>query len=91
MILEIALVGKKAMMSIVKNLRVKSIGKNLRFLPFALVGIAAFALNSNPDMHPYLQISIALFEAKLGILVVYLLSKKISKTNSQKCDNTSVN
>ncbi|WP_339375573.1 hypothetical protein [Pseudanabaena sp. UWO311] len=68
------------MISIVKHLRVKPIGKNLRFLPFALVGIAAFALNSNPDMHPYLQISIALLEAKLGILVVYLLSKKISKT-----------
>jgi hypothetical protein len=79
------------MMSVVKNLRVKPIGKNLRFLPFALVGIAAFALNSNPDMHPYLQISLALFEAKLGILVVYLLAKKISNTNSQKCDDTSVN
>jgi hypothetical protein len=51
----------------------------LRFLPFAVVGLAAFALNSHPDMHPYLQISIALFEAKLGILVVYLLAKKIAK------------
>jgi hypothetical protein len=30
-------------------------------------------------MHPYLQISIVLLEAKLGILIVYLLAKKISK------------
>ncbi len=68
------------MISSFKHLSVKPIAKKMRFLPFALVGMAAFALNSNPDMHPYLQISIALLEAKLGILVVYLLSKKISKT-----------
>jgi hypothetical protein len=62
-----------------KHLSVNPIVKKLRLLPFAVVGLAAFALHSNPDMHPYLQISIALFEAKLGILVVYLLAKKISK------------
>jgi hypothetical protein len=67
------------MISDFKNLSVNPIVKNLRFLPFAVVGLAAFALNSHPDMHPYLQISIALFEAKLGILVVYLLAKKIAK------------
>jgi hypothetical protein len=67
------------MISDFKNLSVNPIVKNLRFLPLALVGLAAFALNSHPDMHPYLQISIVLFEAKLGVLVVYLLAKKISK------------
>ncbi len=62
-----------------KNLSVQPIVKNLRFLPLAFVGLAVFALNANPDMHPYLQISIVLLEAKLGILIVYLLAKKISK------------
>ncbi|MBD2315241.1 hypothetical protein [Phormidium tenue] len=62
-----------------KHLSVKPLVKNLRFLPLALVGLAAFVLNTNPDMHPYLQISIVLLEAKLGILIVYLLAKKISK------------
>jgi len=68
------------MISDFKNLSVNPIVKNLRFLPLALVGLAAFALHSNPDMHPYLQISIALFEAKLGILVVYLLSRWAKET-----------
>ena len=62
-----------------KNLSVKPLVKNLKFLPLALVGLAAFALNANSEMHPYLQIFIVLFEVKLGILVVYLLAKKISK------------
>jgi hypothetical protein len=68
------------MISGFKYLSVKPIVKKLSFLPLALVGMAAFAINSNPDMHPYLQISIALLEAKLGIFIIYLLSKKISKT-----------
>jgi len=62
-----------------KHLSINPVTKKLRFLPLALVGLVAFALNSNPDMHPYLQISIVLFEAKLGVIVVYLLAKKISK------------
>ncbi|PZV16961.1 MAG: hypothetical protein DCF20_07380 [Pseudanabaena sp.] len=66
------------MMSSFKHMRANPLAKKLRFLPFALVGITAFVLNSNPEMHPYLQISLALLEAKLGILIVYLLAKKIS-------------
>lgn len=67
------------MISDIKYLKAKLKVPKIRFLPYVVVGIAAFAFNSNPDMHPYLQVSIALLEAKLGILVVYLLSKKISK------------
>jgi len=67
------------MISSLKDLIAKPIDKKLRFLPFALVGLVAFAINSNSDLHPYLQISIVLFEAKLGILIVYFLAKKFSK------------
>jgi hypothetical protein len=67
------------MTSSFKHVNTSLITQKLRFLPLALVGLVAFALNSNPDMHPYLQISIALFEAKLGVIVIYLLAKKISK------------
>jgi hypothetical protein len=67
------------MISSLKDLNTKPLDKKLRFLTFALVGLVAFAINSNPDLHPYLQISIALFEAKLGILIVYFLAKKLSK------------
>lgn len=67
------------MTSSFKYLNTNPIAKKLRFLPLAIVGLVAFALNSNPDLHPYLQISIVLFEAKLGVIVVYLLAKKISK------------
>jgi hypothetical protein len=67
------------MISSLKDLIAKPIDKKLRFLPFALVGLVAFAINSNSDLHPYLQISIVLFEAKLGILIVYFLAKKLSK------------
>ena len=79
MILEIALAEKKLMISGFKHSSAKLIVKNLRFFPLVLVGLAVFALNANPDMHPYLQISIVLLEAKLGILIVYLLAKKTSK------------
>ena len=67
------------MMEKVALFSTKQVVKKLKFLPYVLVGGAVFAFNSNPNMHPYLQISIALLEAKLGILVIYLLSKKISK------------
>ena len=68
------------MISSLQQLNAKPIMKKLRFLPFALVGMIAFAFSSNPDLHPYLQLSIALLEAKLGIVIVYLLAKKLSKT-----------
>jgi len=53
--------------------------KKLKFLPYTLVGIAAFTLNANPDTNIYLQIYITLLEAKLGIVLVYLLSKKLGQ------------
>ena len=77
--LEIMCKERSQMTSSFKHLSINPIAKKLRFLPLTLVGLVAFALNSNPDMHPYLQISIVLFEAKLGVIVVYLLAKKISK------------
>jgi hypothetical protein len=72
------------MISGIKHLTAKNIAKKLRFLPYALVGIGVFALNANPDSHPYLQIYITLLEAKLGIVLVYLLSKKLEKDSKAK-------
>lgn len=62
----------------------KQFTNKLKFLPYVLVGIAVFALNSNPENHPYLQIYITLLEAKLGIAAVYFLSKKLGKINKEK-------
>jgi hypothetical protein len=62
----------------------KQVSKKLRFLPYALVGIAVFAINGNPDTNPYLDIYITLLEAKLGIILVYLLSKKLGKLSKEK-------
>ncbi len=72
------------MMSGIKHLTATNIAKKLRFLPYALVGIGVFALNANPDSHPYFQIYITLLEAKLGIVLVYLLSKKLEKNSKNK-------
>jgi hypothetical protein len=65
------------MISDIKHLKANSIAKKIRFLPYVLVGIAVFALNANPESNPYLQIYATLLEAKLGIAIVYLLSKKL--------------
>jgi hypothetical protein len=71
-------------MSQVKHLTVKSIAKKIRFLPYALVGLAVFAFNANPDSNPYLQIYVTILEAQLGIACVYLLSKKIEQYNKDR-------
>jgi hypothetical protein len=65
------------MISDIKHLKANSIAKKIRFLPYVLVGIAVFAFNANSDSNPYFQIYTTLLEAKLGIAVVYLLSKKL--------------
>ncbi len=72
------------MMSELKHLTVNSIVKKIRFLPYALVGIAVFAFNANPDSNPYLQIYATLLEAQLGIAVVYLLTKKLENIRNEK-------
>ncbi len=65
------------MISGLKNLTISPITRKLRFLPYALVGIAVFTFNANPDMNPYLQVYVTLLEAKLGIVLVYFLTKKL--------------
>ncbi|TYQ30077.1 sugar ABC transporter substrate-binding protein [Pseudanabaena sp. UWO310] len=62
----------------------KQLVKKLRFLPFALVGIAVFTLNVNPDTNPYLQIYITLLEAKVGVVLVYFLTKKLGNMGKDK-------
>jgi hypothetical protein len=71
-------------MSEVKHLTVNSITKKIRLLPYALVGIAVFAFNANPDSNPYLQIYVTILEAQLGIAVVYLLTKKLANIRNEK-------
>ena len=71
-------------MSEVKHLTVKSIAKKIRFLPYALVGIAVFAFNAHPDINPYLQIYVTILEAQLGIAVVYLSTKKLENIRNEK-------
>jgi hypothetical protein len=56
-----------------------AIAKKLKFLPYAIVGMALFILNSDSVSHPYLQVYVTLLEVKLGIVLVYLLSKLLSK------------
>ncbi|NUN65327.1 hypothetical protein HCU40_11300 [Pseudanabaena biceps] len=68
------------MVSGLKYLSANPIAKKLKFAPLAIVGMFAFALNSNLAMHPYLQVYIVLLEAKLGILVIYLLAKQFTKS-----------
>jgi hypothetical protein len=60
------------------------IHKQLRLLPYSLVGILVFSLNTNVDSSPYLQIYIMILEAQLGIASVYLLSKKLGKLNRDR-------
>lgn len=67
-----------------KHLTAKPFAKKLKFLPYAIVGIGVFAFNANPETNAYLQIYITLLEAKLGILLVYLLSKKLGSLTKEK-------
>ncbi|OIP77767.1 MAG: hypothetical protein AUK48_03305 [Oscillatoriales cyanobacterium CG2_30_44_21] len=53
------------------------ITRKLKFLPYALVGIAVFTINANPDANPYLQAYVTLLEAKLGLFLIYFLTKKL--------------
>jgi hypothetical protein len=72
------------MISGLKNLTINPITRKLKFLPYALVGIAVFTFNANPDMNPYLQVYVTLLEAKLGIVLVYFLTKKLGNLNKDK-------
>lgn len=72
------------MISGLKTLTASPIAKKIKFLPYVLVGIAVFSLNASPEIHPYLQIYITLLEAKLGIVLVYLLIKKLEKPSKVK-------
>lgn len=72
------------MISGLKHLTVKSIAKKIRFLPYALVGIAVFTFNANPDINPYLQVYVTLLEAQLGIGTVYFLTKKLENLRNDK-------
>ena len=71
-------------MSEVKHLTVKSIAKKIRFLPYALVGIAVFAFNSNSDSNPYLQIYVTILESQIGIALVYFSTKKLENIRNKK-------
>lgn len=67
-----------------KHLTANPIVKKLKFLPYIIVGIAVFTLNANPDTNAYLQIYTTLLEAKLGIVLIYLLSKKLGQLSKEK-------
>lgn len=82
--LSLIFVEIKRMFKGIELLRTKQIAKKFRFLPYILVGISVFTFNSNPDTHPYLQIYVTLLEVKLGIVLVYLLSKKLGKISKEK-------
>jgi len=71
------------MISDFKHLNVNPIVPKIRFLFYALVGIAIFAFNVNPDSNPYFQIYTILIEAKLGIAIVYLLTKKLENIRNK--------
>jgi hypothetical protein len=72
------------MFKLINVLKVTKINKKLRLLPYSLVGILVFALNTNADANPYLQIYIMILEAQLGIACVYLLSKKLGQFNRDR-------
>ncbi|MCA6585299.1 MAG: hypothetical protein ACK5EU_15045 [Pseudanabaena sp.] len=72
------------MISGIGTLTSNPITKKLKLLPYAIVGGAAFALNANPETNVYLQIYMTLLEAKLGVVLVYLLSKKLTKIPKEK-------
>lgn len=72
------------MMEKVALFSAKQAAKKLKFLPYVLVGGAVFAFNAMPDSHPYLQIYLTLLEVKLGIVLVYFLTKKLEKPSKAK-------
>lgn len=72
------------MISGLKNLTANPIAKKLKFLPYAIMGGVVFALNANPETNVYLQIYMTLLEAKLGVVLVYLLSKKLTSIPKEK-------
>lgn len=74
----------KTMISDLKYLAVNSITKKVKFLPYALVGIAIFTLNGSYDINPYLQVYVTLLEAQLGVVLVYFLTKKLGSLHKDK-------
>lgn len=75
---------KTAKANFLPNWMNPAIAKKLKFLPYALVGMALFTLNSDSIAHPYLQVYVTLLEVKLGIVLVYFLSKSLGKALSKK-------
>lgn len=53
---------------------------NLRLLPYFVLGVLVFSLNSATDFHYFLKGYLVLLEAQVGIVIVYFLMAKLSRS-----------
>jgi hypothetical protein len=54
-----------------------------RVLPYGTLGVVIFALTSTAHLNGFLSVYLVLLEAKLGILILYFLIRKIRANNRQ--------
>jgi hypothetical protein len=58
----------------------------LRFLPYLVLGIVIFSLNSFINLNFFLKGYVVLLEAQIGIVLLYFLILKLGKLNKKKND-----
>jgi hypothetical protein len=56
----------------------------LRFLPYLVLGIVIFSLNSVTNLNFFLKGYVVLLEAQIGIVLLYFLIAKFVKNNKKK-------
>lgn len=56
----------------------------LRFLPYLVLGIVIFSLNSVTNLNFFLKGYVVLLEAQIGIVLLYFLMAKLVKNNKKK-------
>lgn len=56
----------------------------LRFLPYLVLGVVIFSLNSVINLNFFFKGYLVLLEAQIGIVLLYLLIAKLVKNNKKK-------
>jgi hypothetical protein len=57
---------------------------NLRLIPYIILGISVFAINSTLELNYFLRGYLVLLESQIGIIVLYLIIARIVKRGKRR-------
>lgn len=67
-----------------KNKELAGLKTSFRLIPFILLGLGIFALNSSLDLNYFLRGYLVLLESQVGIVILYFVIAKIVKRSKRQ-------